>query len=68
MSETLKMPQPQLSAVAIEKTYQTGAQPVQVLRGVRLLINKGDFVSIVGKSGSGKSTLMHLMGLLDTPD
>lgn len=68
MSETIKMPQPQLAAMAIEKSYQTGSHEVPVLRGVRLTINKGDFVSIVGKSGSGKSTLMHLMGLLDTPD
>lgn len=68
MSETIKMPQPQLAATAIEKSYQTGAHQVPVLRGVRLTVNKGDFVSIVGQSGSGKSTLLHLMGLLDTPD
>ena len=68
MSQTLKMPQPQLAATAIEKSYYKGAHQVPVLRGVRLTINKGDFVSIVGQSGSGKSTLMHLMGLLDHPD
>lgn len=68
MSDTIKMPQPQLAATAIEKAYQTGAHEVPVLRGVRLTINTGDFVSIVGQSGSGKSTLLHLMGLLDTPD
>ena len=68
MSQTLKMPQPQLAATAVEKSYYKGAHQVPVLRGVRLTINKGDFVSIVGQSGSGKSTLMHLMGLLDQPD
>lgn len=68
MSGTIRMPQPQLAAMAIEKSYRTGAHRVPVLRGVRLQVNKGDFVSIVGQSGSGKSTLLHLMGLLDTPD
>ena len=68
MSDTIKMPQPQLAATAIEKSYYTGAHQVPVLRGVRLTLAKGDFVSIVGQSGSGKSTLLHLMGLLDTPD
>ena len=68
MNETVQLPVPQMSAVAIEKSYVKGAHSVPVLRGVRLSVNEGDFVSIVGQSGSGKSTLLHLMGLLDTPD
>lgn len=68
MTETIKMPLVQLAATAIEKSYEKGVHKVPVLRGVRLNVARGDFVSIVGQSGSGKSTLLHLMGLLDTPD
>ena len=59
---------PQISAIAVEKTYRKGAHRVPVLRGVQLSVARGEMLSIVGQSGSGKSTLMHLMGLLDSPD
>lgn len=51
----------------IHKTYQ-GAQPLHVLRGIDLHVEKGDFVAIMGASGSGKSTLLNILGILDDYD
>lgn len=45
-----------------------GNNPLHVLKGIDLDIQKGEFVSIMGSSGSGKSTLLNIIGLLDTYD
>ena len=62
------MPEPQISAIAVEKAYRKGDHQIPVLHGVDIAVRKGEFLSIVGQSGSGKSTLLHLIGLLDSPD
>ncbi len=52
----------------LQKSYRRHAEQVQVLHGLNLTVESGEFLSIVGASGSGKSTLLHLMGALDAPD
>src|SRR5580700_3527512 len=51
----------------LKKSYQSGDEQVQALRGVSFQVPKGAFAFIVGPSGSGKSTLLYLLGALDTP-
>jgi putative ABC transport system ATP-binding protein len=51
----------------IVKTYTNGDLNTFVLKGIDLSVEKGEFVTIIGRSGAGKSTLLYQMGLLDTP-
>jgi putative ABC transport system ATP-binding protein len=51
----------------ITKTYASGENSFQALKGVSFTISDGEFIAIMGPSGSGKSTLMHILGCLDTP-
>lgn len=57
-----------ITAKDIYKSYKMGQTELQVLKGLSLSVDKGEFVAIIGASGSGKSTLLHILGALDKCD
>jgi ABC-type lipoprotein export system ATPase subunit len=57
-----------LAARDLTKAYKLGKRSLEVLRGVSLTVNRGEFVALRGASGAGKSTLLHLLGGLDDPN
>ena len=58
---------PIIQLLGVGKDYATEAVVVHALKSVDLVIERGDFVAIVGQSGSGKSTMMNIIGCLDRP-
>ena len=51
----------------LDKTYHRGGEEIDVLQGLNLDVNQGEFVAFMGPSGSGKTTLLNLLGGLDVP-
>src|ERR1700760_2815840 len=51
----------------VNKTYKRGGENIQVLQGLNLDVDQGEFVAFMGPSGSGKTTLLNLLGGLDVP-
>jgi putative ABC transport system ATP-binding protein len=58
---------PLIKLQAVTKVYGMGQAAMHALRGVDLIIQRGDFMAMMGPSGSGKSTCMNILGCLDTP-
>lgn len=61
------MSKPIIEIKGITRDFPLGNEIVNVLKGIDLTINKGEYVALMGPSGSGKSTLMNILGCLDTP-
>jgi putative ABC transport system ATP-binding protein len=60
-------PETMLALEGVTRTFTLGGVELEVLRGVDLSVQEGDFVSVLGPSGCGKSTLLNILGLLDQP-
>jgi putative ABC transport system ATP-binding protein len=58
---------PVIQLEALHKIYESSDVPVHAVRGVSLVMERGEFIAIMGASGSGKSSLMNLLGCLDRP-
>jgi len=56
-----------IETVDLTKIYMQGGRPLEVLKGVCLTVEQGEFMAIMGPSGSGKSTLLNMIGALDRP-
>jgi len=67
MSDSPPAP-PMIVAENVGKTYRMGERKLEVLRGINLTVQRGEFVALRGASGAGKSTLLHLLGGLDSPN
>jgi len=67
MSSRPRRRRPTLVLSGVSKSYGSGEIAVRALHDIDLVVERGDFVAVMGASGSGKSTLMNLVGCLDAP-
>jgi lipoprotein-releasing system ATP-binding protein len=61
------MSEPILSVAGLKKKFDKSGVEVNVLRGIDLVVESNDFITIMGPSGAGKSTFLHILGTLDKP-
>jgi len=61
------MSDPILRVSGLKKTFSKNGVEINVIKGITLDINEGDFITIMGPSGAGKSTFLHILGTLDKP-
>ncbi len=63
----LSRERPVIELRGVVKVYRVGSIQTRALRGIDLVVYRGDFIAIMGPSGSGKTTLLNMIGLLDKP-
>ncbi len=56
-----------ICAENLHKSYYDGSRELSVLKGIEMVVQTGEIISVVGTSGVGKSTLLHILGALDRP-
>jgi lipoprotein-releasing system ATP-binding protein len=67
MTETGSLGRPIYEVRGVTRTFKIAGTTLNILRGVDLAVDEGDFLAVQGTSGVGKTTLLHIMGLLDRP-
>ena len=67
MAEVQPAKPPVLQLAGVRKSYGSGETESEILHGINLALQAGEFAALIGPSGSGKSTLLNLIGLLDRP-